>query len=345
VTGESDFLGELMPADLSEHVPQPLRPTLVVVVDTEEEFDWHAPFSREATSVSAMRHIGRAQRLCEAVNLLPTYVIDYPIATQRAGHEAISDWARSGRCVIGAHLHPWVTPPFDEPVSGPNSFMCNLPPALQRAKMRLLCEAITEHTGVTPRVFKAGRYGIGPDALGYFQELGVDVDVSVNPGMNFSAEGGPDFSRFDSRSAWIDRAGGVLEVPCTHGFIGWARRQGHSVRAAAESLRAIRMPGILSRIGMVNRVMLSPEGNTLQEMIALTRALLADGITLLSLTFHSPSVEPGHTPYVRTQSELDTFLATIERYFEFFFGKLGGQPSTPERFRRELVGRVSTTHV
>jgi hypothetical protein len=137
----------------------------------------------------------------------------------------------------------------------------------------------------------------------------------------------------------------VLEVPCTHGFIGWARGQGYRVRTAAEWLRALKMPGILSRIGMVNRVMLSPEGNTLQEMIALTRALIDDGLRLFSLTFHSPSVEPGHTPYVRTQSDLDTFLSTIERYFEFFFGELGGQPSTPERFRREVLGRVAATHV
>jgi hypothetical protein len=223
--------------------------------------------------------------------------------------------------------------------------MCNLPPTLQRAKMRLLCETIAAHTGEAPRVFKAGRYGISRHALACFNELGLVVDVSVNPSMSFVSEGGPDFSTFESRPVWIDREGGVLEIPCTHGFIGWARGRGTRVRAAAESLRALKMPGVLSRLGVVNRVMLSPEGNTLDEMIALTNALLRDGIRLFSLTFHSPSVAQGHTPYVRSQSDLDAFLATIERYFEFFFGKLGGQPSTPESFRRELLGRAVTTQV
>jgi hypothetical protein len=340
MTGERIFA-----TGVSEPAPQPHRPTLLVVVDTEEQFDWSAPFSRQATSVSAMRHIDRTQRLCDVAGLAPTYVIDYPVATQREGYEAISEWEKAGRCLIGAHLHPWVTPPFDEAVNAPNSFMSNLPPSLQRAKMRLLCQAITEHTGAVPHVFKAGRYGIGRDALSNFKDLGLTVDVSVNPCISFASDGGPDFSQCDSKPVWIDRANGVLEVPCTHGFIGWARGQGYRVRTAAEWLRALKMPGILSRIGMVNRVMLSPEGNTLQEMIALTRALIDDGLRLFSLTFHSPSVEPGHTPYVRTQSDLDTFLSTIERYFEFFFGELGGQPSTPERFRREVLGRVAATHV
>ena len=74
-------------------------------------------------------------------------------------------------------------------------------------------------------------------------------------------------------------------------------------------------------------------------------ALLRDGLTMFSLTFHSPSVVPGHTPYVRSHADLSTFLKTIERYFEFFFGELGGQPSTPERFRQDLLGRLSTTPV
>ena len=327
-----------VPADL------PTRPTLMVVVDTEEEFDWEAPVSRQATSVTAMRHIERTQTLCGAAGLVPTYVIDYPVATQPAGYEMIRSWAKEGRCDIGAHLHPWVNPPFDEQLNGRNTYLCNLPASLQRAKMRELHQAIVQNVGVVPRVFKAGRYGIGRDGLSVFDELGLVVDASVNPCMDFTADGGPDFSSFDARPFWIDHQRHVVEVPCTHGFVGWARGQGRWLRRAAESLPGLPGPGILSRLGAVNRVMLSPEGNTLPEMIALTRALLADGLTLFSLTFHSPSVVPGHTPYVRSQADLSVFLTTIERYFEFFFGELGGQPSTPEHFRQDLLGPLPTIH-
>jgi hypothetical protein len=291
-----------------------------------------------------MQYIERTQKLCDGVALAPTYVIDYPVATQPAGYETIRAWAQEGRCEIGAHLHPWVNPPFDEVLNSRNSYMCNLPASLQRAKMRELHHAIVQNVGVAPRVFKAGRYGIGRAGLASFDELGLGVDASVNPCMDFTADGGPDFSHFDSHPFWIDRSRQLLEVPCTHGFVGWARRQGVWLRRAADSVPGVPGPGILSRCGAVNRVMLSPEGNTLLEMIALTRALLAEGLTLFSMTFHSPSVAPGHTPYVRSQADLSTFLMTIERYFEFFFGELGGQPSTPERFRQDLLGRLSTIY-
>jgi hypothetical protein len=316
------------------------RPCLFVVVDTEEEFDWDAPFSRASTSVTAMRHIDRVQRLCDVAGVAPTYVIDYPVATQPEGFAQLAAWARDGRCHVGAHLHPWVTPPFDEPVTAANSFAANLPAALQTAKLTRLCGAIAEHTGVVPRVFKAGRYGISAPLLAAFEALGLQIDASVNPCMDFSRVNGPDFTAFDARPFWFGPGGALLETPCTHGFIGWGRSGGVTAAGLARRFEALRLPGILSRAGVLNQVMLSPEGNTLDEMIALTRALLADGQRTFSLTFHSPSVVPGHTPYVRSQADLDTFLSCIERYFAFFFGEAGGVPSTPEAFRRARLGEA-----
>jgi len=319
---------------------EPSSARLSIVVDTEEEFDWNAPFSRANTGVSAMRHIARAQSLAEPYRVRPTYVIDYPVATQRLGYEQLRDWALNGRCTVGAHLHPWVTPPFEEAVSSANSFTCNLPPALQHAKIRELTTAIELNLGVKPRTFKAGRYGIGAETLDALGSLDYDVDVSVNPCMNFRAMMGPDFTAFDSRPFWFGRDSTMLEVPCTHGYIGWARAAGAPLRRIAEVPvgEMLRLPGILARSGAVNRVMLSPEGNSLAEMVTLTRTLLAGGLRLFSLTFHSPSLEPGHTPYVRSQGDLDDFLRRIHQYLEFFFGEVNGIPSTPEDFRRELLG-------
>ena len=313
---------------------------LSIVVDTEEEFDWAAPFSRANTGVSAMRHIARAQALAEPYRVRPTYVVDYPVATQPLGYEQLREWALHSRCIVGAHLHPWVTPPFEEDVSNVNSFSCNLPPALQQAKIRELTAAIEANVGIKPRTFKAGRYGIGAETLDALETSDYDVDVSVNPCMNFRAIQGPDFTAFDSRPFWFGRRSTMLEVPCTHGYVGWARAAGAPLRRIAEVpfLEALRLPGILARGGAVNRVMLSPEGNSVTEMVTLTRTLLDEGLRLFSLTFHSPSLEPGHTPYVRSQGDLEDFLRRIQEYLEFFFGEANGIPSTPEDFRRELLG-------
>ena len=60
-------------------------PTLFVIVDTEEEFDWSAPLSRQQTGVRAMRHIGLLQNVLCRHRIRPSYVFDYRVATTRCG--------------------------------------------------------------------------------------------------------------------------------------------------------------------------------------------------------------------------------------------------------------------
>jgi hypothetical protein len=101
------------PARLPEDQP----PRLLVVVDTEEEFDWSRPHARENTSVTAIAAQGRAQQVFDRHGIVPTYVIDYPVAASPAAVEALRAFADRGRCRIGAHLHPWVNPPVSETVN------------------------------------------------------------------------------------------------------------------------------------------------------------------------------------------------------------------------------------
>jgi hypothetical protein len=43
------------------------------------------------------------------------------------------------------------------------------------------------------------------------------------------------------------------------------------------------------------------------------------------LTYHSPSLEPGSTPYVRTAADLTHFLAWLEEFYDFFITEIGGR--------------------
>ena len=94
--------------------PASTRPQLHVVVDTEEEFDWSAPFSRENVSVTAIQDIPRLQNVLAAYGVRPTYVVDYPVAGTASSAGLLSGLAASGACEIGAHLHPWEIDP-DQP--------------------------------------------------------------------------------------------------------------------------------------------------------------------------------------------------------------------------------------
>lgn len=132
------------------------KPRLVVVVDTEEDFNWSAPFSRQNTSVKSIRFIDRVQTIFDEYGITPTYAIDYPVVSQADGRGPLLDILADGRCVIGSHLHPWVNPPFDEPVTAYNSYPGNLSPRLEAEKLKVLSNAIQEHFQIRrPSLYRA----------------------------------------------------------------------------------------------------------------------------------------------------------------------------------------------
>jgi hypothetical protein len=320
-------------------LPATEQPKFIVVVDTEEEFDWSADFSPNNISVQAMRSIHRIQKIFDAYRIAPVYVIDYPVASQPDGFRPLQEIHAAGRCLIGAHLHPWVNPPYVERVNSYNSFAGNLPYALEAAKLRVLSDTIGERFGSRPTIYKAGRYGVGPCTADILEEQEYEVDVSTCPYMDYSAEGGPDFTSYSVQPYWFGRRRLLLELPLTVGFTGLLRRWGSTLHrfASRPPLARLRPIGILARLRCMNKVWLSPEGYALEENVALVRALYHDGLRVFSFAFHSPSVVPGHTPYVTSQRDLDRFLSHCRRFFDFFMDELGGCPTTPLALKAHML--------
>jgi len=332
-SADPDATGHLQRWPLA--VTEPLRPVLFVVIDTEEEFDWSSDFSRGHVSVGSIGQLERVEKIFASYGVRPTLVIDYPVASQPTAYARIRERLVSNTVAVGAHLHPWVNPPFREAVNRCNSFGCNLPSDLEEQKIAVLKDVIACNLRVEARVYKAGRYGLGPSTVDALLKLGFSVDLSVNPHMDYRCEGGPAFLEFDARPCFLDEARRLLEIPCTTGYSGAAGRWARSLHRAASRpwLRRLRAVGALARARVAEKSMLSPEGHTIVEMQRLTRALLARGVRFFALTFHSPSLEPGHTPYVRTTEDLRRFVARLDGYFQFFFGEIGGTTMTPEEFR------------
>ena len=215
-------------------LPAEAPPQLFVIVDTEEEFDWSAGFSRSNVSVTAIDEVGRLQDVLRPYKLKPTYVIDYPVASTPASARRLARFAGKDECHIGAHLHPWVNPPATEPL-GPGRATRATWADLERAKISALREAIIANLGVTPRVYKAGRYGFGRTTADTLEALGFDVDVSVNPHMNYEGDGGPSFEGFDVAPGSSARGGACSK--CRARPRSWARRVGWARRSTARRRR------------------------------------------------------------------------------------------------------------
>ena len=181
-----------------------MTPELLIVVDTEEEFDWSKPFSRESVATRSIPAQARAHEVFNRFGMVPTYCIDYPVATDPNAVHFLRALREAGKAEIGAHLHPWVNPPHREELSAYNSYQCNLPYALERAKIEALTDAVEQGFGARPTIFKAGRYGFGPNTRRVLADLGYEVDCSFVPHSDFSADGGPDFRGLPDVPHWLD---------------------------------------------------------------------------------------------------------------------------------------------
>jgi glycosyltransferase involved in cell wall biosynthesis len=324
-------------------------PVLLVIVDAEEEFDW-GELPSSSSSVNSMRRQELAQRIYARYGIVPTYAVDYPVASQEEGYLPLMPFVTDGTCEIGAQLHPWINPPIEEERDVRNTFAGYLPEALEFKKLRVLTETITKNFGRRPILYRAGRYGVGQNTAKILLELGYKVDCSVLPLFDLRGKLGPNYRLSPTSPYWFGPGNNLLEIPVTAGMTGGLAQTASSLHFLAFTRLAerLRIPGLLARSRLLDRIRLSPEGNSLEEAIRLTRALVRrDGRRLLVLSYHSPSLVPGNTPYVRTDAELKTFLYWIEAYLDFFFGEMQGRSSTPgEVFRwgkEELLRTKPTT--
>jgi len=319
-------------------IPGDQRPRLVVVIDTEEEFDWDAPVDRNSTGVTAMDYISRVQDIFDEYGVIPCYVVDYPVVSQENGYRALQKIFKDGRCEIGAHLHPWVNPPLEEAMLPENTFPGNLERSLEKEKLRVLTDQIESVFGDRPTTYKAGRYGVGANTTKILSELGYEIDLSLCPPVDYSAQKGPDFSDSHTEPFWFGESEKLLEIPVTGAFVGWAGDLAKPIYNFSMKFKKFKLPGIFSRISLVDRLMLSPEGFNSEDHIKLTRFLYKRGVRTFTWSFHSPTVVPGHTSYVQNEQQLEQFLDMFRTYFDFFFNQLNGEASTPTKLRRQLRG-------
>lgn len=319
-------------------LPPETRPILAVVIHTEEEFDWSKAHDRSATGVEHMQHIDRAQTLFDEFDIVPNYVIDYPIASQEVAVAPLKKIADSGRALIGTHLHPWVSPPYDEEVNAKNSYPGNLPRELEAEKLRLLTARIIDAFDTQPVTYLAGRYGFGPNTADILEELGYEVDISPAVPINFSTDGGPDYSEYTCHPYWFGKGRKLLGLPGTGGYVGALHKGGTPLynRLTHPWLRRTKLSGVIARLRLMERIRLSPEDYSAAEMRRLTSTLIKVGVRIFVFSFHSPSIQPGGTPYVRNQAELRLFLDKCRRYFDYFFNTLGGNTMTPVEIKRFL---------
>ncbi|MEG3178505.1 polysaccharide deacetylase family protein [Sphingomonas sp. RB3P16] len=296
--------------------PDAFGTRFTVFVDTEEEFDWSAPLARDAHSVGAMAALPAAHARFADRGVPLTYMVDYPIVADAFAVDVLRGALADGVSAVGTQLHPWVNPPFDEALTPANSYAGNLPPALEAAKLDVLTDAIVAAFGRRPLVYRAGRYGIGPTTLRLLAERGYRLDSSMRARYAYTADGGPDFAAIGNAAFRTGPAGAVVELPLTTVYTGALRRGGTALYRALGPIPRGR--GLFARTHLLSRVALTPEDMPLRDALEAVAVAVGEGLRLLNFAFHSPSVAPGHTPYVRDAAD----LARFHRWWDGVLGDL-----------------------
>ena len=146
---------------------------------------------------------------------------------------------------------------------------------------------------------------------------------------------------------WFGKDPALLEIPLSIGYTGLLAGTGNVAYTLTmnERLKALHVPGILARLGLVERITLTPEGISFEEQRRLTRALLRKGYRVFSFTYHSPSLAPGNTPYVRSEADLRGFLRADRAVSTIFLTEeVGGRAATPFDVKA-LAERCSESHI
>jgi len=306
--------------------PSPGEVVVLVSIDTEED-NWIP--ARENLRVENVRQLPVLNALFERLGVRPTYFVTHSVAVDAASSQIVGDIAQCGFAEIGAHLHPWNTPPLDEAFIARHTMLLNIPARLQRAKLETLTLELQRCLGGRrPQSFRAGRWAIGRETVGALLDCGYSIDSSVTPHTSWAHQddgafhvGAPVHAYRLDRGSDVRRpvAGGRLtEIPPSFGFNRAPLNFWGGVHRAFSSRlgHAIMLDRVAGSTGFLRHVSLSPETDVVDDMLDLTRALLATGVRHLHVYLHSPSLVPGLTPFARTRSDVIRLYAAIEEYLD-----------------------------
>lgn len=325
-------------------VPAEMKPKLMIVIDTEEEFDWDSDFSRDARSVENIQYLPKVFDALEPIGAVPLCVMTHPVMQNIHSAGVMRRSHGHGLCELGTHLHSWVNPPYAEEVNHRNSYACNLEKTLELRKMSALTSIFEQTFDFAPTMFRTGRYGVGANTFEVLAKLGYKTDLSLPPYSNFSRDGGPKTYCWTNTPFWAHEKACLLSLPVTTGFSGVFASFGPTLAPLLDSrkVKKSRTPGILARSKLLDRNRLTPEGVERKDLCDLMRTLVENGERVLTLSFHSSSLLPGATTYTKDNADVVKMITTLTDTLRYFVDELGGELAPVSAVDAELRGETES---
>jgi hypothetical protein len=290
---------------------------LVISIDVEEEGLFAGQYPRIPPGVSNVANLDRLEFITREFGWPLTLLVTYQVAQNPGARQVLEHWRDHYRAEIGAHLHPWNTPPFPdlaEPEPVPSAKM---PLTILREKLANLVGVIQENLGVTPLSFRMGRFDWGPRLLSLLPEMGFQVDSSMVP-LRFQPGGADHFlAPADPFRLPVPGPSGtsLLEAPLTMVPV-WAGSPPLIYRLG-KSLPGDWGPRLLSWFPYVLAAGIHPVWYPLRSMRLAVRLHRRRGGRVLNLFLHSSELAAGGSPQFPTEEAVARLIAKIRAFLRW----------------------------
>jgi hypothetical protein len=281
-------------------------------VDVEEEGLFSGQYPRQAPGVANVARLERLAFVSREFGIPLTLLPTYPVVRDSAAAGVLRHFQEDLGAEIGAHLHPWNTPPFmdlGEPEPVPAA---RLPRSLLAEKLAHLADAVASVAGIRPRSFRMGRFDLDADLFPLLAEQGFAVDGSLVPLR--VKRGGPDHLLAPAEP-FVTAGADLVEAPLTVVPV-WARAP-EAVSGLGRWLPQFWAARLRENFRFVLAVGIQPTMFSLPAMRLAARLHRRRGGRTLHLFLHSSELLPGANPQFPSEAAVDRLVGRIRAFLSW----------------------------
>lgn len=284
-----------------------------ITVDVEEDGLGCGRYPRTPPGLANVEELKQLEFVTREFGLPLTLLATWPVLKDPACRDLLRRWKETLGAEIGAHLHPWNTPPFDSEV--PINPSIPTPPSLE--KVREIRAAVEGAVGEAPHSFRMGRFAVSPELFDWVQQAGFRSDASVVPfhvTSGRSAEYAAKPDPYVLRPA-TDTASPLWELPLT--TLPVFSALGRAVASLTKPLRHTwqgRLQRLFQHTGVAG---VHPAWFSLPIMKQAVRLHQRRGGNWIQVFLHSSDFMPGCTPSVSTDQQVRQILGRLRAFLEW----------------------------
>jgi hypothetical protein len=291
---------------------------LAVTIDVEEEGLFTGRYPAEDAPPTNVDRLKVLDPMFRDLGIRPTLLVTYQVARHPRHRDLLGTLAERWKGEIGAHLHPWNTPPLEPaPGDGP---LCSdgIPAGLLAAKLETLLNTLRLWAG-EPACFRMGRFDMGPRMFSVLERTGIRVDSSVAPMRRKT--GGPDHLAAPvdpyhpcARDPRSTGGSHILEVPNT--IVPVVSGLGTVLQRLGAS--RVLPPAWISGFAMyVGSLPAQPAWTGPTRLRTAVRLHRCRGGQVVTLFFHSSELMPGGSPQHPSPLHVERFLAKLKGFLRW----------------------------